>query len=98
MIKNLLRGFGALSLTLVPLLGSTPAQAAQAAHRLRIAEVTTLADAVALVQLNEEDRTGYTRSSFRHWNSGDLADGCNTRNEVLPAEATAAPPWDPGAS
>ncbi|MFE1518261.1 HNH endonuclease family protein [[Kitasatospora] papulosa] len=91
MIKNLLRGFGALSLALAPLIASTPAQAAQAPQELRAAAVTTLADAVGLVQVDEESRAGYTRSSFKHWNSGDLADGCNTRNEVLLAEATTAP-------
>ncbi len=54
--------------------------------------MTTLADAVGLVQVTEEDRTGYTRSSFKHWNSGENAtDGCNTRAEVLIAEAVVAP-------
>ncbi|BAG16913.1 MULTISPECIES: HNH endonuclease family protein [Streptomyces] len=86
MIKNLVRGFSALSLALVPFLSAPAAQAAPAA------EVTTLADAVGLVQVTEEDRTGYTRSSFKHWNSGDNAsDGCNTRAEVLISEAVVAP-------
>ncbi|WP_329359944.1 HNH endonuclease family protein [Streptomyces anulatus] len=86
MIKNFVRGFSALSLALVPLLSAPAAQAAPAA------EVTTLADAVGLVQVTEEDRTGYTRSKFKHWNSGDNAsDGCNTRAEVLIAEAVVAP-------
>ncbi|MEU8351791.1 HNH endonuclease family protein [Streptomyces sp. NPDC048845] len=91
MIKNLLRGFGALSLALVPLLASPPAQAAPSSARMWAAEVTTLADALGLVAVDDEDRTGYRRSAFRHWNSGDLTDGCNTRNEVLLAEATLAP-------
>ncbi|MFD3814343.1 HNH endonuclease family protein [Streptomyces rubiginosohelvolus] len=87
MIKNFARGFGALSLALVPLLSSPAAQAAAP-----MPEVTMLADAVGLVQVTEEDRTGYTRSSFKHWNSGDDAsDGCNTRAEVLIAEAVVAP-------
>ncbi|MCT6781470.1 HNH endonuclease family protein [Streptomyces sp. CS7] len=86
MIKNLARGLGALSLALVPLLSAPAAQAAPTA------EVTTLADAIGLVEVAEEDRTGYTRSSFKHWNSGaDATDGCNTRNEVLLAEAVVAP-------
>ncbi len=85
-IKNLLRGFSALSLALVPLLSSPAALAAPTA------EVTTLADAVGLVKVVEEDRTGYTRTKFKHWNSGDdSSDGCNTRNEVLLAEAVVAP-------
>ncbi|MFG2768681.1 HNH endonuclease family protein [Streptomyces rubiginosohelvolus] len=87
MIKNFARGFGALSLALVPLLSSPAAQAAAP-----VPEVTMLADAVGLVKVTEEDRTGYTRSSFKHWNSGDdSSDGCNTRAEVLIAEAVVAP-------
>ncbi|MFJ2080576.1 HNH endonuclease family protein [Streptomyces anulatus] len=86
MIKNFVRGFSALSFALASLLFAPAAQAAPAA------EVTTLADAVGLVQITEENRTGYTRSSFKHWNSGaDATDGCNTRNEVLIAEAVVAP-------
>ncbi|MFF9579019.1 HNH endonuclease, partial [Streptomyces rubiginosohelvolus] len=83
MIKNLARTFGALSLSLalVPLLSSPAAHAA--APAAPVAEVTKLADAVGLVQVTDEDRVGYTRSSFKHWNSGDdKSDGCNTRNEV----------------
>ncbi|MDQ0701138.1 HNH endonuclease family protein [Streptomyces sp. W4I9-2] len=91
MIKNLVRGFSALSLALVPFLSAPAAQAAPAA------EVTTLADAVGLVKVTEEDRTGYTRSSFKHWNSGDNStDGCNTRNEVLISEAVVAPTVEAG--
>ncbi|MFB4420621.1 HNH endonuclease family protein [Streptomyces sp. QL37] len=91
MIKHFVRGFTAFSLSIVPLVVSVPAQAVQAPQSLRAAEVTTLADAVGRVAVEDENRTGYTRSSFKHWNSGDLADGCNTRNEVLLAEATVAP-------
>ncbi|MFB8022947.1 HNH endonuclease family protein [Streptomyces rubiginosohelvolus] len=95
MIKNLARTFGVLSLALVPLLSFPVAHAAAPAASL--AEVTTLADAVGLVKVTEEDRTGYTRSSFKHWNSGDdKSDGCNTRNEVLIAEAVVAPTVEAG--
>ncbi|MFF8505839.1 HNH endonuclease family protein [Streptomyces anulatus] len=90
MIKNFVR-FSALSLALVSLFSAPVAQAAPAA------EVTTLADAVGLVQVTEEDRTGYTRSKFKHWNSGaDKSDGCNTRNEILLAEAVVAPTVEAG--
>ncbi|MFB7482987.1 HNH endonuclease family protein [Streptomyces anulatus] len=79
----------ALALAAAALATTAPANAAPAAPT---AEVTTLADAVGLVQVTEEDRTGYTRSSFKHWNSGENAtDGCNTRAEVLIAEAVVAP-------
>ncbi|MFF8505579.1 HNH endonuclease family protein [Streptomyces anulatus] len=88
-IKNLARGIGALTLTLAPLLPPPAAQAAQAAPA---AEVTTLADAVGLLKVTEEDRAGYTSSSFRHWNAGeDTTDACDTRAEVLLAEAVVAP-------
>ncbi|WP_435842137.1 hypothetical protein [Streptomyces cyaneofuscatus] len=94
MIKKLVRGLSALCLALVPLLSAPAAQAAP------MAEMTTLADAVGLVQAAQEDRTGYTRSSFKHWNSGeDTSDGCNTRNEVLISEARSSRRrWRPAAS
>ncbi|WP_373561389.1 GmrSD restriction endonuclease domain-containing protein [Streptomyces sp. rh34] len=89
MIRNLVRGISALSLALVPLLPPPAAQAAQAAPA---AEVMPLADAVGLLKVTEENRAGYTPSSFRHWNAGeDTTDGCDTRAEVLLAEAVVAP-------
>ncbi|MEU5561370.1 HNH endonuclease family protein [Streptomyces globisporus] len=89
MIKSLVRTFGALSLAL-PLLSAPAAHAA--APAVPVPEVMMLADAVGLVQVTEEDRTGYTRTKFKHWNSGDdSSDGCNTRAEVLLAEAVVAP-------
>ncbi|MEU0982991.1 HNH endonuclease family protein [Streptomyces griseus] len=77
---------------LVPVAPATAAPASAAVRAAPVAEVTTLADAVGQVKVTEENRTGYTRSSFRHWNAGENAtDGCNTRNEVLLAEAVVAP-------
>ncbi|MFI6143683.1 HNH endonuclease family protein [Streptomyces griseus] len=77
------------------LVSAAPAIAVSAPAAVRaapVAEVTTLADAVGQVKVTEENRAGYTRSSFRHWNAGENAtDGCNTRNEVLLAEAVVAP-------
>ncbi|NED07610.1 HNH endonuclease [Streptomyces sp. SID6648] len=91
MIKKIALGISALSLSLAPLLSAPAAQATPAP------EVTTLADAVGLVKVTEEDRTGYTRTKFKHWNSGDDAgDGCNTRAEVLIAEAVVAPTVEAG--
>ncbi|MFF6904277.1 HNH endonuclease family protein [Streptomyces hydrogenans] len=90
MIKNLVRRSAALLLALAPLTLSTPAQAAQAAPAA--ATVLPLADAVELLPIAEESRTGYSRDKFKHWNAGlDLGDGCNTRAEVLLDEATTAP-------
>ncbi|MGW5925035.1 HNH endonuclease [Streptomyces anulatus] len=91
-IKILVRGLGALSLALAPLLPPPAAQTAQAAQAAPAAEVMTLADAVGLLKVTEEDRAGYTRASFRHWTAGeDTADGCDTGAEVLLAEAVVAP-------
>lgn len=52
-----------------------------------------LTEAVGLIPAAPEGtRTGYVRTSFRHWNAGLIAgDGCNTRAEVILAEAVEAP-------
>ncbi|MER6721433.1 HNH endonuclease family protein [Streptomyces halstedii] len=55
---------------------------------------TTLSDAVALLPVGEESRTGYERNSFRHWIDED-GDGCDTRREVLLAEAVTKPEQGP---
>ncbi|MEU3480877.1 HNH endonuclease family protein [Streptomyces sp. NPDC033753] len=90
MIKNLLRGAVTLSLALSSL--ALPAAATAAPAAPAAAEVLNLADAVEQIPLADESRTGYERTKFKHWNTGlDAADGCNTRSEVLLAEATEAP-------
>ncbi|MEU5896525.1 HNH endonuclease family protein [Streptomyces venezuelae] len=87
MIKNLTRGLAALSLSLTPLLAPSPSLA-QAVPT----ETTTLADAVHRIPAAAENRAGYTRTAFKHWNAGAVADdGCDTRGEVLIAEASEAP-------
>ena len=49
---------------------------------------TTLRDRVAALPVATEVRTGYDRDLFTHWNSGAIyGDGCDTRSEVLKAEA-----------
>ncbi|MFD9114721.1 HNH endonuclease family protein [Streptomyces bottropensis] len=53
-------------------------------------------DALLNLPVQEEPPRGdYSRSKFKHWNAGLLADGCNTRAEVLKAEALTAPEQGP---
>ncbi|PWJ07987.1 HNH endonuclease [Streptomyces sp. NWU49] len=47
-------------------------------------------DALAVLTVQDESRTGYTRDKFEHWTDADR-DSCNTRAEVLLAEAVTAP-------
>ncbi|MFB7867318.1 HNH endonuclease family protein [Streptomyces sp. NPDC056069] len=90
MIKNMARGLAALSLALTPL--AVPQAAAAAPSAPAAAEVLTLAAAVGQIPVADESRDGYERTKFKHWNAGiDPADGCNTRNEVLLAEAVESP-------
>ncbi|ANW21921.1 HNH endonuclease family protein [Streptomyces clavuligerus] len=61
------------------------------------AETARLGVAVGRLVIADENRTGYSRNLFRHWNAGlNLRDGCNTRNEVLIAEAVEPPTVGPG--
>ncbi|WP_369432038.1 HNH endonuclease family protein [Glycomyces amatae] len=53
----------------------------------------TLAEALAALPVEEESRDGYDRDLFRHWVDEDK-DKCNTRAEVLIAEAVMAPAVD----
>ncbi|MFG2697226.1 hypothetical protein [Kitasatospora sp. NPDC048407] len=73
--------------TIVP--GAAIPAAAQ--HRAAGEEVTTtLREAIDALPVAPEDRTGYERTKFRHWIDADK-NGCNTRAEVLIAEAVTAP-------
>lgn len=52
-------------------------------------EGVQLADAIAKLKVAEEQRDGYDRDKFKHWISH--GSGCDTRDEVLLAEAVEAP-------
>jgi hypothetical protein len=49
-----------------------------------------LATLLSLLRVRPEDRTGYERSRFVHWIDAD-GDGCDTRREVLIADAIVKP-------
>jgi hypothetical protein len=68
---------------------ASPAQAATYSAPLRTA--------VASLTVATEVRTGYNRDLFPHWIDADR-DGCNSRYEVLIAEATTAPTVGSGCS
>ncbi|WP_225822404.1 HNH endonuclease family protein [Streptomyces naphthomycinicus] len=94
MIRNLRRAALAVALLVVPFMAPTPAQAQN-----RSAPVYTLpvAGAVQVLPVAAEVRDGYQRTSFKHWNAGqNPTDGCNTRAEVLLAEAVEPPEVLPG--
>lgn len=85
MLKNLMRGLVPLALILSPLAAPSPALSAGVG-------VVLLPDALAELPEATEDPTGFRPAAFPHWNTGlDAADGCDTRSEVLLAEAVDAP-------
>ncbi|WP_329202734.1 MULTISPECIES: HNH endonuclease family protein [unclassified Streptomyces] len=62
-----------------------------------VPQVLPMGVAVSALPVQAEERTGYQRTSFKHWNAGDIpADGCNTRAEVLLSEAVEFPEIGPG--
>nr|BFD88593.1 HNH endonuclease family protein [Streptomyces sp. Xyl84] len=94
----------ALLASLTGLLLAAPATAATSPgttavphHQVRVPGQTVtlpVRDALAQLPVREENRTGYERSKFKHWIDADH-DGCNTRAEVLKAEAVTAPEQGP---
>ncbi|MFB6772668.1 HNH endonuclease family protein [Streptomyces sp. NPDC056337] len=87
MLKTVLRGLSAALLAVLPLTAPAPVQAA---------ETLSLTEAVAALPIAAESREGYDRDAFRHWNTGaNPTDGCNTRAEVLIAEAVEPPTVGP---
>ncbi|MGN5392585.1 HNH endonuclease family protein [Streptomyces sp. JL7001] len=87
----------ALTLSLPTAAHAAAPSAAPAPVAAVVPQVLPIGVAVGALPLAVEDRTGYQRTSFRHWNAGDIpADGCNTRAEVLLAEAVVDPEIGPG--
>ncbi|MFF7705493.1 HNH endonuclease family protein [Streptomyces lydicus] len=86
MLKTTVSAFAAAALTLLSLTATVPAHAA---------ETLSLHDAIEVLPQAAESRDGYERSKFKHWIDADH-DGCNTRAEVLLAEAITPPTLGPG--
>ncbi|MFF7705594.1 HNH endonuclease family protein [Streptomyces lydicus] len=81
MVKTTVHALAAAALALLPLTTTAPAHAA---------ETLKLHDAVEALPQAAESREGYERTKFKHWIDEDK-DGCNTRAEVLLAEAITPP-------
>ncbi|MFK0223878.1 HNH endonuclease family protein [Streptomyces vinaceus] len=104
MIKNLMRrGLPALALAALPLL-TTGAPSAHAEPSLPTAHLATapgpagarvplpLFEAIDRIPVADEQRAGYKRDLYKHWNRGLMpSDGCDTRKEVILSEAVHAP-------
>ncbi|MDW6058209.1 HNH endonuclease family protein [Streptomyces sp. FXJ1.4098] len=88
-LKTLAVGIAAVA----ALAGSAPSAAADPGDTV----TTTLRQAIADLPVAEESRDGYERTKFKHWIDAD-GDGCNTRAEVLIAEATVPPTLGPRCS
>ncbi|OQR59809.1 hypothetical protein B6E66_33250 [Streptomyces maremycinicus] len=72
------------------------ASAAVAVQASPSAQDVPLFQALEWIGEAPESRDGYSRGQFKHWTSCfsqglDLADGCDTRREVILAEAKLAP-------
>lgn len=71
--------------------GVVPGAAGESAARARVATYDArLVEAVRDLVVRRERREGYDRELFKHWVDAD-DDGCDTRDEVLLAEAVREP-------
>ncbi|TDC21218.1 HNH endonuclease [Streptomyces sp. 8K308] len=78
-----------VALTALPTLLAWPASPAAAAPGERV--TAPLSELIAALPVRDEgSRAGYSRERFRHWVDTDR-DGCDTREEVLLAEAAVKP-------
>ncbi|MER5775498.1 hypothetical protein ABT144_14610 [Streptomyces sp. NPDC002039] len=102
MIKNLMRrGLPALALCALPLLASAPVAhsapgsagaAVAASGPAGVRAPLPLFEAIDRLPVAVEHREGYKRDLYKHWNRGlNSGDGCDTRKEVILAEAAVAP-------
>ncbi|MFE9637058.1 hypothetical protein [Streptomyces sp. NPDC006463] len=103
----MLRSLPALTLAALPLLTTAPASHAAGPRPAAAATVASppakpgaravraplpLFEAIDQLSVADEHRDGYKRDLYKHWNKGLIAsDGCDTRKEVILAEAVAAP-------
>ncbi|MFE2475296.1 DUF1524 domain-containing protein [Streptomyces sp. NPDC059389] len=99
----MLRGLPALALCTLPLFTAAPA--AHSAPTATAAPAGAVADspaglraplplfeAIDRLPVAIEHREGYKRDLYKHWNKGlNTGDGCDTRKEVILAEAIVAP-------
>ncbi|MFF4450816.1 HNH endonuclease family protein [Streptomyces sp. NPDC001502] len=105
-IKLMRRGLPALALAALPLLATTLPAAADtpATKKTTLTELVPvqgtagvraplpLFEAIDRLPVAEEHRAGYKRDLYKHWNRGlNATDGCDTRKEVILAEAVGAP-------
>ncbi|WLQ45622.1 HNH endonuclease family protein (plasmid) [Streptomyces laculatispora] len=107
MITKPMRGIVAAALTALPLFATAPAAhavdlpstapasfstATTATAADSVPALLTLADGVGRIPVAAEQREGYKRELYKHWNKGlDATDGCDTRREVILSEAVEAP-------
>ncbi|MFE9846620.1 HNH endonuclease family protein [Streptomyces goshikiensis] len=97
----MLRGLPALALCALPLLAAPAAHSAPAATVSAATGVSgpagarvplPLFEAIDRLPVAVEHREGYKRDLYKHWNRGlNSGDDCDTRKEVILAEAVEAP-------
>lgn len=96
------RALPAPALAALPVLATPLSAAADASHvqptpargvmRPSVQVLLPLFEAIDQIPVAAEHREGYSRTLYKHWNKAlNAADGCNTRKEVILAEAVEAP-------